>query len=465
MKYINIILLCASTQIAYPNRLDLTLLQTHPTLQLNWHSNAVLQTSSNLHHWTDLRTSAPFTSDLTPQHQFFRLRLPDFLLINNHQDAADVALLDTQGQPIHTWTNTHDFGGAVYLLNDRSLLKPGRIRNTQPFAGGGTGGNLTQLDWNSQTLWSYTYYSPSNHCAHHDIEPLPNGNILLIAWEYLSTSQAINLGRDPQNIHQSLWPETIVELQPLGTNNALIVWQWHARDHLIQDFNPSLPNYGVISNHPHRININYPPDSSTADWLHFNSIDYHAELDQILISCPTFNEIWIIDHNTTTTEAAGPAGDLLYRWGNPAAYDQGTFTDQQLGYQHDAQWIPTNHPGAGHILLFNNGRHRETDQQGPYSSADEIIPPLQPDGTYAKAPYTPFPPEAPHWTYAATPTNRFFSNFVSSAQRLPTGNTLILAGPQRFLIEVTPQHQIIQQFNIQGAPGFIFRAKKYELDL
>ncbi|MGC8644373.1 MAG: hypothetical protein ACP5XB_31305, partial [Isosphaeraceae bacterium] len=60
------------------------------------------------------------------------------------------------------------------------------------------------------------------------------------------------------------------------------------------------------------------------------------ELDQILLSVHSFSEIWIIDHGTTTAEAAthkggrsGKGGDLLYRWGNPQAYRAGTAADQQ----------------------------------------------------------------------------------------------------------------------------------------
>ncbi len=109
-------------------------------------------------------------------------------------------------------------------------------------------------------------------------------------------------------------------------------------------------------------------------------------LDQILISVHNFSEIWVIDHSTTTAEAAshsggnsGMGGDLLYRWGNPAAYDSGSSADQQLFVQHDAQWIGNGLPGAGNILIFNNGQGRP---DGDYSSVDEIVPPVASDGSY-----------------------------------------------------------------------------------
>ena len=461
-KLLFIFLAWVAASMSRGERLTLVPQVTNHTFHLSWNSNAVLQTSSHLQHWSDLRHPSPYTPPLDEKTAFYRLRLPDYLLINNLTHSSDAALLDWQGNLVHTWTNNLSFGGGLYLLEDRTLIKPGMLRSTLPFSGGGIGGNLSRFDWDNHLLWSYNYYSPSNYCAHHDIEPLPNGNLLVIAWEYLSAQQAIALGRNPTYLNDSLWPDTIVELKPISTNDAEVVWKWRAIDHLIQDVDPERPNYGVISNYPHRININYPPTSSLADWHHINSIDYNPELDQILISCPTFNEIWIIDHNTTTEEAAGPAGDLLYRWGNPAAYGRGTTEDQQLGYQHDAHWIPSGHAGAGNILLFNNGRHRNP----AYSSVDELTPPLQPDYTYALQADGPFLPAAPHWRFGeADTTNTFFSAIVSSAQRLPTGNTLILSGASRLLIEVTPDHVTTRRFQIPGAPGFIFRATQFYLDL
>jgi hypothetical protein len=96
------------------------------------------------------------------------------------------------------------------------------------------------------------------------------------------------------------------------------------------------------------------------DWTHFNGVAYNADLDQIVLSVHSFSEIWIIDHSTTTGEAAGhkggrsgKGGDLLYRWGNPRVYRAGTVKDQKLFSQHNAHWIPKGYPGEGHLLVFN----------------------------------------------------------------------------------------------------------------
>ena len=72
------------------------------------------------------------------------------------------------------------------------------------------------------------------------------------------------------------------------------------------------------------------------------------------MSVCAFSEFWIIDHGTTTAQAAGHTGgrrgrggDLLYRWGNPRAYRAGTKADRKLFAQHNAHWIPKGLPGAG----------------------------------------------------------------------------------------------------------------------
>ena len=151
---------------------------------------------------------------------------------------------------------------------------------------------------------------------HHDIEPMPNGNILVNAWGEITREEAEALGRDPSSLNGNvLFDEIIMEIDP-NTND--VVWEWKASDHLIQTFDTGKPNWvGNPSAWQGRIDLNYIGDSSNArDWLHFNGVDYNEELDQIMVSSPTFGEFWIIDHSTTTEEAAGHTGGIYGQGGD-----------------------------------------------------------------------------------------------------------------------------------------------------
>ena len=194
-----------------------------------------------------------------------------------------------------------------------------------------------------------------------------------------------------------------------------------------------------------------PAPRKNPDWMHVNAVAYNAELDQIALSSPHFHEIWIIDHSTTTEEAKGhtggrwgKGGDILYRWGNPRAYRNGTSLDQRLFFQHNIQWIPKGLSGEGHLLVFNNGGGRKPEE---YSSVDEFVPPTDKDGNYIRPKRGPFGPAKPLWSYTAPNKKDFYSWFISGAQRLPNGNTLINAGAVGVVFEVTPEKETVWKFS------------------
>ncbi len=353
-------------------------------------------------------------------------------------------LIDMHGRRVHSWTTEFSPGSSVYLLENGHLLMPQR----QPIPGGG--GEIRELDWDGTVLWEYTY-NDSTVLQHHDIEPMPNGNVLILAREFLSKEEAIENGRDtllfdPDVVE--LWPEHVVEVEPIYPSGGTIVWEWHLWDHLIQDFDSTKANYGVVAEHPELMDINFALNGDE-DWIHANSIEYNTVLDQIIISGRRPSEIWVIDHSTTTEEAAshsggnsGMGGDLLYRWGNPISYRAGTELDQKLFYQHDAQWIAPGLPGAGNFLAFSNG-----GQGRMYSTVDEIESPVDGNGHYPQpSPGTAHGPTAASWFYIADPPGDFYATFISGAHRLPNGNTLICSGPQGRFFEVTSDREIVWEY-------------------
>ena len=342
-----------------------------------------------------------------------------FNQINDNQ----TYLIDNCGDQQYIWNSSYPPGASIYLLDDGNLLRTAKIPNSN-MAGPGIGGRIEILDPQSNVIWEYTCSSDSI-TQHHDIEMLPNGNILIIAWEFISAAETILKG---SSVPFDRYSEVILEVD---TTTNQIVWEWHAWDHLVQDQDSTKANYGVISKTPNKINVNYGIGDLDSDieWLHINSIDYNENLDQIVLSTPYFDELWIIDHSTTSAQAqgntggnSGKGGQLLYRWGNPQTYERGSSSDKILDFQHDVQWIADSLVDGGKIMIFNNG------QQRGYSSIEIISPPIDSANgfSYFISDSTFFGPNLPSWSYFDS-TN-FYAPYVSGVQRLENGNTLICSG-------------------------------------
>jgi hypothetical protein len=336
---------------------------------------------------------------------------------------------------VKSWNSAYKPGQSAYLLPNGTLFRTANVNNTT-FVAGGQGGKVEMIDWNSNVMWSYTF-SDATKCQHHDAKVLPNGNVLIIAWELKTNTEAIAQGRNPALVGSTVWSEQILEIAPEGTNGGKVVWEWHLWDHLAQEFDATKPNYAEISSNPQLLNLNYAAKSTVADWIHLNSIDYNPTLNQIMLSSHNTNEIWIIDHSTTTAEAAGHSGgnsgkggDFLYRWGNPQAYNKGTAADKKFFGQHNAHWIEAGLPFENQIMVFNNGVARPG---GNYSTIEIINPPVNGFGYTATLPYL---PASNSWIYNAGNPNNFYSMNISGAQQLSNGNVLTCAGDNGTFYEV-----------------------------
>ncbi len=368
----------------------------------------------------------------------------------NPMNSRTSRLITNSGSTINTWQFSYTTSSVPYLLKDSTLVRPAKVPNP-PMRGGGTGGLIERVDWAGNPIWSYTH-SEANRQQHHDIQPMPGGSVLLIAWQRKTRAEAVAMGR--VSIYDEMWPTEIVEYDP---ETDSLIWEWYAWDHLIQDVDPGKPNHGVIAEHPELIDINLgflgeegSPPPPSADWIHANAIDYNEELDQIVFSSHHLHEILIIDHSTTTEEAAGHSGgnsgmggDILYRWGNPQNYGRGDSEDQHFFVVHGVNWIDPGLPGEGNIISFNNGDRPGSEND--YSSVDEIVPPVDSNGLYQIAPDSAFGPPEPVWSYSDPGT--FYSNHLSGAHRLPNGNTLACEGTSGRLLEVTSDGQVVWQYN------------------
>lgn len=399
-----------------------------------------------------------------------------FLNISKAQDAGMVLLsnrlqggsnhtwlIDNQFNFLHSWSHPVAVHSITYLQKDSTLIVPLRILEPYIEYSHPIGGHFQRLDWYGNIVWEFNYYGETYN-PHHDIEPLPNGNILVICWEVKSQDEAISNGR--QNISGEIWPLKIVELAP---PEGTILWEWHLWDHLVQDINPDLENYDTISEHPELMDINCggPVSNSNGDWIHTNAIAYNAILDQIIFSSRSMDEIYIIDHSTTSEEAAGHnggltgrGGDFLYRWGNPQNYGRGDESSKVLGAPHGVNWIPDGYPGAGNLLIFNNQPFYNGSDDGN-SEVVEIVPPVLDDGTYALEYDSTYGPSELLWSYGGDST--FYSGTQSGVFRTPSGNTLVTVSEEKRLFEVDNLGNMVWECDFQNnlnLPGWTSRANR-----
>jgi uncharacterized protein (TIGR03437 family) len=372
-------------------------------------------------------------------------------------------LLDRAGKIIHRWQAQGPPGLVVHLLANGRLLRTATTESAVFGSSSGSGGRIELYAPDGALLWTYTL-ATNKLFRHHDIAPLPNGNVLLIAWELYSASETIAAGRNPERMSDdAFWSEAIFEIEPTGKEGGRVVWEWHVWDHMVQDFDARKANYGDVAAHPELMDINY--GLQTPDWLHFNAIAYNSALDQVVISSRTLSEIWVIDHSTTTAEAAthsggrqGKGGDILYRWGNPQVYRAGTAADQRLFDQHNVHWIDPGLPGSGNLLIFSNGRTRG------FSTVEEVVTPVDGSGAYRRGQGAGFGPAEAIWSYGANADPRFVSRILGGVQRLPNGNTLVCVSTANRLIEVTPEKEVVWDLDIAelGAGGSgTFRAVRF----
>lgn len=327
-------------------------------------------------------------------------------------------LIDTNSTTYHTWTFSSSKKSAysTYLVPGDTLVRTYGYISTGGMSGGGVTGGVQKVLWDGTVVWDFQY-NTSTYTIHHDICPLPNGNILMISYEIKSASEAEQAGASSA---QEYWAEKIIEVHPTGATTGTIVWEWHLWDHLCQNHDAAKDNYvSSIVNNPQLMNINYAGTGMMPDHWHMNGLDYNPVLDQIVLSIHFMDEAYIIDHSTTTAEAAGhtggnsgKGGDFLYRWGNPEAY--GATGTTIFNVIHDAHWVPSDNPNyPGYLCGFHNN-------PGSNSKVDIWNPPY--DGyNYTLTLGQAYAPSTYDYEYTST----FQSNNEGNSQQLPNGNMLV----------------------------------------
>lgn len=337
-------------------------------------------------------------------------------------------LMNKQGFKVKDWVFSERMG------NDIEILPNGKILGTFKSASnviniGGASGIIKILNPNGTTSWSYLCCD-ANKVAHHDVEMLPNGNVLFLVWEKITPTEALNYGIETS---YTLYPEALYEV---STTTNQVVWEWHSYNHVVQNTNAALPNYGVINQNPNKINFKYV-NMSNGDIMHANGIDYDKDKDVIYMSVNFYGEVWVIDHSTSTAQSAtssggnyNKGGDLIYRFGNPTAYNH-TMGQRILYNNHYPNLIERNVPGKGNMLIYNNGSNISQ------STVYEVILPTNFSLSTTAS-------NEPTIAWSFTNSDLFYDK-LSGAERLKNGNTLITEGDYGYW-EVTPDKQVVWKY-------------------
>ncbi len=378
-------------------------------------------------------------------------KVDDNLILVNDAAANRVYLMSKEARLLYEWELTNNIGNDVFLLDNGSLLAS--LESDDPQINlGGKGGRLQFVAPDGTLEWDFIYSTLAGE-THHDAELLPNGNIIAMVWSRIPAELTAQAGF---MLDEDVFPESIIEIDPTTDE---IVWEWHSWDHLIQEFDATKDNFGMVAEHPERIDLNYIPNSGNlpeikGDIMHANALAYDEANDVILLSVNFYSEVWAIDHSTNTEEAAsssggnyGKGGDLIYRFGNPEAY-QNPVGPRLFHNQH----FPNLLKGAdqGKMLIYSNGNNIgqstvfELELPSAYNLQNNVN-------------------NEPKVLWSFTDPD-LYSPRVSGAVPLPNGNILITEGDYGFW-EVTREKEVVWKCNIQGFfwRGYAYRKNSPEI--
>ena len=342
------------------------------------------------------------------------------------QKTGETFLMDMTGRIVHSWKLPYPtmYG---YLLPDGHLLAgllttksaPGRP-GTGEFPMGSAMGVLMELDWEGNILFCH-----EDLAMHHDFKKLADGNYAYLAWEPLEAETAARvLGGRKGTERSVMWCDVIRKVSPEGA----ILREWHAKDHLDVERHVIGPIY------------------ARHEWSHFNDL-WECENGDFLCSSRVLDAVFRINAAT---------GDIVWQWGAASSLDQKTgrldlsVTPSTLGGPHDAHIIPRGLPGEGHLLCYDNGT---------YSFVSRA---LEVDVLTGE----------PVWQSVTEGFQRGrmpFSCFLSSARRLPNGNTLCCEGGNGRFYEVTPERDVVWEYwkpepDDSATPWLVFRCFRYAQD-
>lgn len=328
-----------------------------------------------------------------------------------------VFLIDMKGDIVHHWRVPGFVGLHGELLPNGNLLCSNKTLDSSPSEVTFAATSVLELDWDSNIVWQYDDPMHGNH----DRSRLQNGNTLIMRYDPMTEDERVRVrGGLPRSERDGvMYTFSLVEITPEGKEVDCM--------RLADILDPEID---LIT-----------PLATREEWPGLNSIE---EMDDGKILSTSYNcsMIYIFDRKTRK---------VAWRYGDRAG--------ECLSFPHDPTELDNSH-----ILVFNNGRFHSADPNGHYN-------PQPPDFSRVMEidPIT----RKCVWEYRADNPVDFYSTYISSAQRLPNGNTLICEGATGRIFEVTVSGEIVWEYispvysranDRCGRTNCIYRAYRYAPD-
>ncbi len=317
-----------------------------------------------------------------------------------------ILIVDMKGNVVHHWE----------IGTERvRLLENGHVVVMK-------GSRIVEYDWDGKLVWEYevpgdpfadTGY-PSPGIIHHDLQRLLNGNTIFIIHEAVP-DQDKSVIRNPAKRSCQIIGDYFMEVN----RQKEIVWQWHAHEGLDLNNDTGIP----IS------------ENGKWDWTHANTVGVLPEnhwYDEgykefkpgnVIICSRHLDEIYIIDRDTKK---------MVWRY-------HGEYLGG-ISRPHEPYMIKKGMPGAGNILLYDNGTDRVLYERDKKIAVEEITVILEINPVKKQI----------VWLYQ---DEEFYSAIQGTQQRLRNGNTFICESTSGRLFEVTDKGEVVWEYVMPSFPG------------
>ena len=357
-------------------------------------------------------------------------------------DDKGVVLIDMNGNIVRRWADVVGLG---------RILPGGHIIGVAPedSPDGNDGAKLVQKDWESNVIWSFnrteqmetedggTVWSarlhhdwqregfPAGYYAPESSPAITGGRTLILAHTNVTV---------PEINERLLRDDRILEVSWDGE----VLWDWLASEHVDE--------MGFSRAARDAIRAQRGAPTQPFDWLHINAATYlgpnqwydqgdeRFHPDNVIFSARHANIVGIVDRS----------GEIVWRMGPDFRETEALQAIGQIIGQHHPHIIPKGLPGAGNVMVFDNGGAAGYGEPNPGAPNGRSIVERRSSRVLEFNPVT----METVWEYSISGHGsfRFFSFNVSAAQRLPNGNTLITEGATGRAFEVTSDHEIVWEY-------------------